>query len=259
MSSFRRIIDGLGISLKNICFLTSAIVIAYIFVVKVNIDALKIYPIFRNINPIDVIYYIINDTSIEMFISLLIILFAISKLKSEFDIFIVARVGDRRKFFMYKLCQIIFINIFLTFIFIATIYFSSVIFLNKNGYTWTISNSIYGIVFGGNYKSIIPSVYTKHTILEMTFLFMFLRNISISTIMVIISRYVGRYVSLVITIALAYFFSLTRYYSLVFFINYNDLIYGISPKLIINTSLVFLLMIILFIVDIYIKGIIIKD
>jgi membrane protein len=181
-----------------VLYMLPAIVIVTYFCMKINYSMMDVYGFYKDISMYDMYMIMMTDPSVEFLISipflLLIILYASNNRSCE----LMVRFKSRKSFAKYKIREIILANMVNSLIFCISLYLFAYIFTNKTDFTWYQVNSPISVLYNASKKIDTNIFINKQSVVVLNLLFYFLRNATISMMVLIVSRYLDRLYSFVL-------------------------------------------------------------
>lgn len=196
-------------------YMLPAIVIVTFFCMKINYSMMDVYSFYKDISMYDMYMIIMTDPSVEFLISLPFVLAIIIYASNSKSCELMTRFKSRKNFAIYKMREIILANAVNSFIFCVSLYIFAYILTNKADFTWYQINSPISILYNASKKIDMNIFINSKSVIVLNLLFYFLRNATISMVVLIISRYLDRMYSFVV-VTLPFFISAFRNGALIF-------------------------------------------
>ncbi len=185
---------------KKMLLLSPFILIIYISYININYNMMDMYSFFDKLTPYDIYYLLINDPLIELTINVPILLLLLIGIINSKDYFIISRFYSRVKFADYKIRELIYINLFVCIFYMLTIYIISYLLTSRFNFDLYSYKGPISIVFNKG-KTINRNIMINGlSFIIINFYLLFMRNLAISLIILIISRYINLVFSFMVSI-----------------------------------------------------------
>src|SRR3712207_3570728 len=202
--------------MKEVCiYMLPVIVIVTFFCIKINYSMMVVYSFYKDISMYDMYMIIMTDPSVEFLINIPLILIIILNVSNNRSCELMVRFKSRKSFAMYKMKEVTLANVVNGLIFCVSLYIFAYIFTNKTDFTWYQIDSPISLLYNASKKIDVNIFINKQNVIVLNVLFYFLRNTTISMMVLIISRYLDRVYSFVL-VALPFFISAFRNGELIF-------------------------------------------
>ncbi|MPM80583.1 hypothetical protein SDC9_127632 [bioreactor metagenome] len=185
---------------KKIIPLIPIMIVLYFFCVKNNYLAMERYSFFNRISMYDMYPIVMTDWIIELITNLPFLLILLINTTDDKDYFLRTRFKSRKKFGIYRIKEILFINVVLSIIFVISIYCFGYIFTNNSHFNWFDLNSPISILFNNSERLIHNFFITNISTFFINLIMFFIRNMTISILVLILSKFMNKLYSFVLAI-----------------------------------------------------------
>lgn len=186
---------------KKIIFLIPIMVILYFFCMENSYLMMERYSFFNRISMYDMYTIIMNDPVIELIINLPFLLILLISISGNEDYCLRTRFKSRKKFGIYKIKEILFINIVLGIIFVISMYCFGYVVTNNSHFNWFDLNSPISILFNNSKRLIHNFFITNISIFFINLIIFFIRNMTISVLVLILSKFMNILYSFILVTA----------------------------------------------------------
>lgn len=165
------------------------LLIMYFCIAKINVEMYKDSFSIDKFTSFDIFLSIINYTDMEILVSLVVVLFFVSRINGKHNLLYNVRLKSRNAIMSYKMLQLIFINILFTSIFILSVYFFTILFMKHSIFTKE-SNLIMGAIL----------------------ILFIIRNLILSMLLLNLSLFIDSNICLIVMFLCAHVFFESRFY-----------------------------------------------